>query len=36
LTGGYETKYVITAAAVVTACVALAYVKYVKSDTQAI
>lgn len=35
-TGGFEGKYVITAAIVVIACVALSYVKYVKSDTQVI
>ena len=36
LTGRYETKYVITAAIVSAACIALSYVKYCKSDTQAI
>jgi ABC-type transport system involved in multi-copper enzyme maturation permease subunit len=36
LTGGYEARYAITAAVVIVVCVALSYVKYVKSDTQAI
>ena len=35
LTGGYEVKYVITAAVVIVVCVALSYIKYTKSDTQA-
>ena len=35
-TGGFETRYAVTAAVVVIACIALAYVKYCKSDTQAI
>ena len=34
LTGSYETKYVITAAVVSIACIALSYIKYCKSDTQ--
>ncbi len=36
LTGGYEVKYAVTGAVIAIACVVLAYVKYVKSDTQAI
>ncbi len=35
-TGGFETKYVVTAAIVSVACVALSYVKYCKSDTKAV
>jgi ABC-2 type transport system permease protein len=34
LTGSYDTKYVITAAVVSIACIALSYIKYCKSDTQ--
>jgi len=34
--GGYDAKYVVTAAVVFAACLAAAYIKYVKSDTQAI
>ncbi len=33
-TGGYEAIYVITAAVVVFCCIAAAYLKYAKSDTQ--
>jgi ABC-2 type transport system permease protein len=36
LTGGFDAKYAVTGAVVAVACVALAYVKYVKSDTQVI
>ena len=36
LTGRFEAKYVITAAAVSAACIALAYIKYCRSDTQTI
>ncbi|MPN50277.1 hypothetical protein SDC9_197903 [bioreactor metagenome] len=35
-TGGFETKYAITAAVVVVAGIALSYIRYCKSDTQAI
>jgi len=36
LTGRFETKYVITAAAISIACIALSYVKFCRSDTQTI
>lgn len=36
LTGGFEAKYAVTGSVVAIACVVLAYVKYVKSDTQVI
>jgi ABC-2 type transport system permease protein len=36
LTGSFEAKYVVTGAVLSIACVVLAYVKYVKSDTQTI
>lgn len=36
LTGGFETRYAVTAAAVFIACIALAYLKYCRSDTPAV
>jgi len=35
-TGGYELEYAVTAAAVVTVCIAVSFIKYCKNDTQAI
>jgi ABC-2 type transport system permease protein len=35
-TGGFETKYVVTAVVISVACIALSYIKYCKSDTKAI